>query len=212
MVMTLLAQRVEPDPASDPDIDVPPMVAASLLDGRRVLLRQAHAGDEEALGEFYAALSNESSHLRFFTVRRRIPWTDLHRWVSCNLPEHLTVLAHLDGELVGVGEMHRCVDPREAEVAFAVGDGHHGEGIATLLFERLAEAALGCGITRFVAETLHENRAMQLVFRTQGCPVAIHRDDDVTQVSIELDADALAAATAKRAAIAAAGSCAANAG
>ena len=30
---------------------------------------------------------------------------------------------------------------------------------------------------------------MQLVFRTQGCPVAISRDDDVTQVSIELDAE-----------------------
>jgi len=145
-------------------------------------------------------------------VRRRIPWTDLHRWVSRNLPEHLTVLAHLDGELVGVGEMHRCENPREAEVAFAVGDGHHGEGIATLLFERLAEAALRCGITRFVAQTLHENHAMQLVFRTQGCPVTVRRDDDVTQVSIELDARALAAASARRAAIAAAGSCAANAG
>jgi RimJ/RimL family protein N-acetyltransferase len=166
------------------------------------MLRPAHAGDEEALGAFYATLSNESSHLRFFTVRRRIAWTELHRWVSRNLPEHPTVLAHLDGELVGVGEMHRRDEPHEAEVAFAVGDGHHGEGIATLLFEQLATAALACGITRFVAETLHENRAMQLVFRTQGCPVAISRDDDITQVSIELDAEVLALASAQRAAIA----------
>ena len=143
--MTLLPQPIDPGPSPDGcegGVSAQ-VVAASLVDGRCVVLRPAHAGDEEALGAFYATLSNESSHLRFFTVRRRIAWTDLHRWVSRNLPEHLTVLAHLDGELVGVGEMHRRDEPQEAEVAFAVGDGHHGEGIATLLFEQLAISGTG---------------------------------------------------------------------
>ena len=86
--------------------------------------------------------------------------------------------------------------------SFAVSDDHHGEGIATLLLEQLARVALDWRIRRFVAQTLHGNHAMQLVFRTVGCPVTIRRDDDVTEVAIELDAVALEEAAARRATIA----------
>ena len=57
---------------------------------------------------------------------------------------------------------------REAEVAFVVGDEHQGRGIGTVLLEHLAAAARERGITRFVAETLADNRRMLGVFRDAG--------------------------------------------
>lgn len=191
-----------PTPVANPCSISKSGVDAFLINGHHVVLRSAHEGDEDEVGAFYAALCNESCRMRFFTVRRHIAWAELHRTVSGQLPDHLTVLAHLDSDLVGIGEMHRSDDAQQAEVAFAVSDDHHGEGIATLLLEQLARTALDWRIRRFVAQTLHGNHAMQLVFRTVGCPVTIRRDDDVTEVAIELDAVALEEAAARRATIA----------
>jgi hypothetical protein len=41
----------------------------------------------------------------------------------------------------------------------------HGEGLGTILIERLAELAEGLGIETFVAQVLPDNRAMLDVFR-----------------------------------------------
>lgn len=47
-----------------------------------------------------------------------------------------------------------------AEVAFAVGDGLHGQGIATTMLAHLAEVAMANGIDRFVADVLPGNHRM----------------------------------------------------
>jgi GNAT superfamily N-acetyltransferase len=70
-------------------------------------------------------------------------------------------------DLVGVGRYDR-LDDTDAEVAFVTRDDHQQLGIATLLFHELATAASEAGITRFVAETLPENRKMLDLFTRTG--------------------------------------------
>jgi GNAT superfamily N-acetyltransferase len=57
------------------------------------------------------------------------------------------------------------LEPRCAEVAVEIADRLHGNGLATILIERLAQIAERRGITRFTAEVLPDNRAMLDVFR-----------------------------------------------
>ena len=103
----------------------------------------------------------------------------------------MTLVAEAAGVLVGVGEYHASPGAEDAEVAFAVADAHHHEGIATVLLEDLALIAQAAGFRRLVAETLPANAAMLGVFRTVGLVNRVWFEDGVVQVELDLTADDL---------------------
>ena len=129
--------------------------------------------------------------LRFFGIRRLIPDDELERATVQDVHQHVTVVAESDGVIIGVGEYHARAGGVEAEVAFAVADAHHHEGVATVLLEDLALIARAAGFQRLVAETLPGNAPMLGVFRTVGL---VHRnwfEDGVVHVQLDLTADDL---------------------
>jgi hypothetical protein len=77
----------------------------------------------------------------------------------------------------------------KAEVAFAVAERLHHQGIATLLLEHLVSAARSHGITTFTAQTLPENTPMLHLFAGAGLPVRRHYQDGVVEVTIPLPRD-----------------------
>jgi GNAT superfamily N-acetyltransferase len=100
----------------------------------------------------------------------------MHPHLSAHEVERFTTVDHSDrqafvalagSDLVGIGRYDR-LDDTDAEVAFVTRDDHQRLGIATLLFHKLATAASDAGITRFVAETLPENRKMLDLFTRTG--------------------------------------------
>jgi acyl-CoA synthetase (NDP forming)/RimJ/RimL family protein N-acetyltransferase len=156
-----------------------------LATGRAVHVRAANGDDVAALRDFYARLGDTSTYYRFFGVRRIIPDDELLRATEQDIHRQVTLLAEADGHTIGVGEYHGLPDGDEAEVAFAVADAHHGEGIATVLLEDLALIARAAGYRRLVAEVLPGNTAMANVFRTVGL---VHRGwSDGGTVHVQLD-------------------------
>jgi GNAT superfamily N-acetyltransferase len=105
-----------------------------------------------------------------------------------DVPRHVVLLASIDDELIGIGEFVVTDTPEQAEVAFAVADDHHREGVATLLLERLALAGRRCGLQRLVAKTLPGNHDMLLVFSTVGLAQQAHFADGIVEVTLDLDA------------------------
>jgi GNAT superfamily N-acetyltransferase len=158
---------------------------AFLMTGQPVDIRPAAPADLEAVRGFYARLGDTSTYYRFFGLRRRIPEGEL-RAVVGDSADHVTLLATIDHELIGIGEYIVGRRPTEAEVAFAVADDHHREGVATLLLERLAVIAHDRGLSRLTATVLPGNADMQLVFRTVGLPANSRFDDGVVEVVLEL--------------------------
>lgn len=159
---------------------------ALLANGRSVHIAPAEPADLPQVRSFYDQLSDTSTYYRFFGIRRAIPEAELRGIVAADLPRHVTLLASIDNELIGIGEFICGKKPDEAEVAFAVADDHHREGVATLLLERLAVLAKRCGIKRLVAHTLPGNSDMLLVFRTVGLAEQTHCDGAVVDVSLDL--------------------------
>ncbi len=159
---------------------------ALLATGRSVDIAPASAADVDRVREFYDRLSDTSTYYRFFGIRRALPEREVRAMVVQDAPRHVVLLASIDGELIGIGEFIVTDTPEQAEVAFAVADDHHREGVATLLLERLALAGRQCGLQRLVAKTLPGNHDMLLVFRTVGLAQQAHFADGLVEVTLDL--------------------------
>lgn len=152
---------------------------ATLRDGATVTIRPSAAGDEPALRAFLEDLSLEARRLRFFTAAVDIAGA-AHLSAGVG-PDRLGLSAYdREGNLVGHAV---CIESGDgqAEVAIEVADRFHGQGLGTILIERLSEVAEGRGIDSFVAEVLPENEAMLEVFR-DGFDASVRWDHGVERV------------------------------
>ena len=160
--------------------------------GRAIRVRPAMPHDLDGLRAFYDGLGETSTYFRFFSFRPFVPDHELQRATVHDIHDRVTLVAEAAGTIVGTGEYCRVPGHRDdAEVAFAVADAHHHEGIATVLLEDLAVIARAAGFRRLVAETLPGNQAMQGVFGAAGL---VHRswfEDGVVRVQLDLTVDDL---------------------
>ena len=162
-----------------------------LSSGRAVHVRPVEAADLDSVRRFYERLGEEARYSRFFGLRPSIPDDELREATVQDVRRQVTLMAESDGAMIGIGEYRSMPGGEEVEVAFAVADDHHHEGIATVLLEDLALIARAAGFRRLVAETLPGNMAMQGVFRTVGL---VHRswfEEGVVCVQLDLTADTL---------------------
>jgi acetate---CoA ligase (ADP-forming) len=169
--------------------DAPSDSPLILRDGSVATVRAAGPLDQNAVREFFHALTPESRYRRFFSpsdppadvISRLCGLTDGGQGVT------LLAVRSLPGEerLIGTASYIR-IDDAVAEVAFAVDDNFGHLGIATGLLERLAALGSDAGFTRFRATTLAENTAMLQVFRDSGFMIKSKLDGSCVEVELAL--------------------------
>ena len=174
-----------PLPAGD-QIDSPRLV---LRDGTVASIREATAADRDAIRRFFHDLSPDSRRKRFFTPSEP-PESVIERMAdSSNRHQALTLVVHRlrsdDLRPVAIAS-YIAINPRVAEVAFAVDDGFHGKGLASLLLERLAIRAAQNGFERFQATTLADNTPMLEVFRDSGFEIRSKTNAGVVELQLSL--------------------------
>jgi GNAT superfamily N-acetyltransferase len=92
-----------------------------------------------------------------------------------------------DGRPVIVGGARYIMGhPGQAELAFAVDDGHQGQGIGAALMRHLAALARDAGLEKLFADVLPENTAMLKVFERSGLPIEIRTEPGVVHVVLRL--------------------------
>jgi acyl-CoA synthetase (NDP forming)/GNAT superfamily N-acetyltransferase len=172
-----------------------PPVYALLADGSTVLIRPPEPADFQAVKAMHDAMSPDNAFMRFFSFSTLAAEREARRVCREPEPGHAALLALSDDEIVGCASYERAGRCQEeagrenAEVAFAVADRMHHQGIATLLLEHLVTRARGDGIQAFVAETLAENTPMLRVFADAGLPVRRRSADGVIEVTVPLPSD-----------------------
>jgi acetyl coenzyme A synthetase (ADP forming)-like protein len=151
------------------------------------LIRIAQPADEEELRAFFARLSPESRRKRFFSLA-----TPRGEWLSTfcdasNPHKQLTLIvirtAGGSPRIIATGSYLIDKDKEDtAEVALAVEDPLHGQGLGSLLLERLAVLAVRHGITQFWAITHVDNRPMLEVFHRSGFELREERDGGIVHL------------------------------
>ena len=159
------------------------------VDGTVCRVRPIRAEDGPGLAAFHHQLSTRSAYLRFFTIHPELSIVEIERFTRVDYDDRLALVVECDGVLVAVARYDRVPESVEAEVAFVVTDEFQHRGIAMLLLDDLAAAALSRGITTFVASTLAENLAMQTVFSHSGFEVSSERDHETVSVRFSIEPD-----------------------
>ena len=150
-------------------LDAEPSIYALLTDGTTIEIRPARPDDVDAVREMHEKLSPDSLYLRFFSMSTRAAAREAKRVCRLPAPDHVALLALLDGQVIGCGSYERegPASP-SAEVAFTVADDMHHRGVGMLLLEHLISLARRAGLHAFTAETLSENAPMLKVFADAG--------------------------------------------
>ena len=160
-------------------------------DGRELLLRPIRPEDEASHLAFIERLKAEDLRLRFFSVRRTLPRSELARLVQIDYAREMAFIAlapGVDGALETLGVVRAVADPdnREAEFAVIVRSDLKGHGLGELLMNKLLRYLRSSGTQRVVGDVLHENRAMRELAESLGFRIDNSIHDDVLHYVLNL--------------------------
>ena len=157
-----------------------------LGNGDSAVIRPIDPDDAPTLAAFHERQSPESRYRRFFSPKPALSDDELRRFTDVDFVDRAAFVVEEHGEFVAWASYERWQNRDDAEVAFMVGDDHHGKGMATLLLEHLAAVARHNGISRFTAQTLGDNRGMLAVFAKAGWPLHRRFESGVIDVDFPL--------------------------
>jgi RimJ/RimL family protein N-acetyltransferase len=147
------------------------------------------AGDRQAVQEVFEGLSDDSRRLRFHGPKPRLADAELETLadVGCCGREAVGAIDLVTGEVVGIARFVRdSEDARTAEVAFAVVDACHGNGVGSRLLGELTSLAKRDGVERFVAHVAHGNEAALALLRRVGRVASASFADGAHELVVEL--------------------------
>ncbi|MFW6055797.1 MAG: GNAT family N-acetyltransferase [Chloroflexota bacterium] len=153
-----------------------------------ILLRPVRISDEPLLKDFFYSLSDQSMYRRFMSVRKDMPHERLQEFVVIDYTREMVILASVQHEeteeIVGVGQYGIDEATHTAEVAIAVQDEYHNQGIGTELLSYLTLLAKRQGLLGFTAEVLVENKPMLRLFEKMGFDLEKRIEEDVYELKM----------------------------
>jgi RimJ/RimL family protein N-acetyltransferase len=167
------------------------MDVVRLHDGTELGIRPIQPDDGARLQAAYLRLSPESQYRRFLGPKPALSAADARYLVEVDGHDHYALVAALTDDqdsIVGVARFVRLGEgSRAAEFAIVVGDQLQGQGLATELLGRLADAARIRGVDRFRGTMLAENVAVRrLLWRLSRGKMCAEEQGSICEVEIEL--------------------------
>jgi acetyltransferase len=158
--------------------------------GHRLLLRPIRPEDAPLHRQFLARITPQDLYTRFFIAVRELPDSDLAHLTQIDYEREMAFIAVAAAEsgaeeIVGVVRAHADPDNRAAEFAVLVRSDLKGQGLGTLLMQKLIGYCRQRGTRELWGSVLSENAAMlhlckSLGFRVRGIT------GNVEEVALEL--------------------------
>jgi len=157
--------------------------------GLEIFLRPVKICDEPLLKDFFYALSDQSLYRRFISTRQDMPHKRLQEFVITDYTADMLILAILKRgekeEVIGLGQYNVLKDTSHiAEVALAVRDDYHGQGVGTELLSYLVYVAKKSGLLGIMAVVLRENQPMFHLMEKLGDDIEKHRDGSIYELKV----------------------------
>ena len=166
----------------------------TLPDGRPLRIQPVTPAAKALLVRGLAAVSPESSHRRFFTVRRQFSDAELDALTNLDGDSRFALGATVravDGSVdpVGIARYARLADaPAVAEIAILVVDAFQGQGVGRVLLRRLASAVLARGIARFRGIVQPDNRPIIRLLTRLAADPRVAPEGEFLAINIDLAA------------------------
>ena len=153
------------------------------IKGIPITFRPAKPVDERSIQEHYYTMNRGDIVSRFFHEKKSFVHDQIDSTYEIDYINDLTIVATI-GEIgfekiIAVGEYFRNTIINMAEVAFSVSREYQGMGIANILQDKLAQAALDNKIKGLIAYTSPQNRGMIRLFNKLPYKVHSEKDDDM---------------------------------
>ncbi|MCH7227139.1 GNAT family N-acetyltransferase [Haloferula sp. A504] len=164
--------------------------AAKTSDGRELTIRPIKPEDELMWLDMLRRCSDESIHMRFFSLISDFTHEMAVRYCVCDYDRELALVAEAEHEgerlLVGIGRL--VADPvhHTAEFAVIVPDAWQERGIGRTLTDACLRVAKDWGVSEVTATTLRENTRMIGIFRHRGFKIGHDPEDETVIASKKL--------------------------
>ena len=157
------------------------------IKGIPIRFRPAKPIDERCIQEHYYTMNRGDIVSRFFHEKKSFVRDQIDTTFEIDYINDLTIVATI-GELgfekiIAVGEYFRNSIINMAEIAFSVSAEYQDMGIAQILQQILAKAAMDNGIKGLVAYTSPENKGMKKLFQKLPYKVKSEKDEDMIILS-----------------------------
>ena len=141
--------------------------------GQSLVLRPIRPEDEAQHKAFVDHLRPEDLRLRFFSVRRELPRSELARLTQIDYAREMAFIAVRslpDASAQTLGVVRAVIDPDnvDAEFAIIVRSDLKGHGLGHLLMRKMIQFLERRGTLRMIGQVLPENSAMQDLVRSNG--------------------------------------------
>ncbi len=152
------------------------LVESVAWQGETIVLRPIRPEDEPQHRSFVEALSPEDLRLRFFSVRRELPRSELARLTQIDYAREMAFIAVRmlsDGTPQTLGVVRAVIDPDnvDAEFAIIVRSDLKSHGLGHLLLQKMIRFLSRRGTQRMIGLVLRENKAMHDLVRSNGFKV-----------------------------------------
>ncbi len=159
--------------------------------GISLKMRPVKINDEPLIKDFFYALSDKSLQRRFMSIRLDIPHKMRQEMVVIDYTHEMVILAIADEKdqevITGMGQIIKDENSHTAEVAFAVRDDYHNNGIGTLLLQYLTILGKRDGLLGFTADVLIENKPMMHVFEKTFDDLQKRVEDNVYELTMRFN-------------------------
>ena len=156
-----------------------------LRNGETAVVRPIRPSDAPALVELHGAVSPGALHQHVLLAGPALSVAEAARFSAVEYDTRMAFVALVSGRLVGLASYERAGIPAVAEASFIVMDTYQRHGVASLLFESMAEYARTRGILSLTAEVRPQNTDMLELFAATG--LRCTRRNGTATVRVEID-------------------------
>ncbi len=162
----------------------------TLKNGSKVTLRPIRPEDAPAHLAFIRRLDAEDLRLRFFGVVSEFEFSDMPKFTQIDYDREMAFIATTEqrGEPITLGVVRTSTRPDNsaAEFAIIVDSSMKGQGLGSLLLEKMIRYTRARKTKVLEAETLPENKGMVGLSRKFGFDVKVHYEDDLVTMRLPL--------------------------
>jgi len=162
-----------------------------LKNGSKVTLRPIRPEDAPAHLEFVRGLDKEDLRLRFFGTVQDFEFSDMPKFTQIDYDREMAFIATTEvrgtPKTLGVVRASTRPDNSEAEFAIIVATDMKGQGLGSLLMDKMIRYVKGRATAWLTAETLPENKGMIGLAKKFGFEVQVLYEDDLVKMKLRMN-------------------------